>query len=489
MKTYFVRLVKHSFIYGLGQLASQAVGFLLIPIYTRYFSLEEYGALAILTLSLSLLTMFLDMGMGSALFRYYFDSTDEQKRAKIISTGFVFLFFLSLCVCSLLVAFAPWVSKIILENDRYQRHLIYLSLTAFLNTLGVVPFAYLRAREESVTYSLISFFKFLVNLTLNIYFVVILKRNALGVMESGLIASLSTIIILVVVARHIRFHPSWKVFKNLFLFGVPLMPTQLAGWILGGSNRFFLQRFLSLDDVGVFTLGYRLGFLINMLIVMPFSVAWAPFMYTVAKSDKAKEIYSRLMTFFTSGIIMMGIGLCIFSKEIVQILAPPAYSKAYQVVPFVVFSYCLYGMYFILTAGLNIQKKTYFFPMIVGFSAVANLLLNYLMIPTYGILGAGISMLLSYLLMSFLTFVFSQRYYYIKYEYIKIIKILILPVLICPVVYRCTWDSWKAWLLKSALFIGSIFVFWMFGIFNKYEIKRIFSIFEKLVRIRRSINT
>jgi O-antigen/teichoic acid export membrane protein len=143
-------------------------------------------------------------------------------------------------------------------------------------------------------------------------------------------------------------------------------------------------------------------------------------MYTIYGKKEAGEFYSRVLNYYL--IVVGGIALVmsIFAQEIVAVLAAETYLEAYRVIPLIAFSYVAYGTYFITTVGLNLKEKTYYLPWIVGAAAAVNLLLNYLLVPPYGMMGAAVAVFLSHIALVVINYFMNQRFYRVTYDIRKI---------------------------------------------------------------------
>jgi O-antigen/teichoic acid export membrane protein len=146
-------------------------------------------------------------------------------------------------------------------------------------------------------------------------------------------------------------------------------------------------------------------------------------MYKVAGEEKAPETYARILTYIALASVYVSLALTLFAPLLVSTISPPAYARAHRIIPAVAFSYALYGMYFVFTAGLNITKRTYYFPLIVGFAAALNVTLNLVLIPRYGMMAAAWTTFASYLILALLTCLCARRFYRVDYEYGRLIKL------------------------------------------------------------------
>lgn len=469
-----LRLSKHSVIYGFGVSISQLIGFFLLPLYTRYLTPSDYGVLEIFGVTQSILSMIFVMGLGSALFMSYFHYEDEEDRKTVVSTALIFLTAISLCFSLVLIAIASKFSLLFFHSTQYTFYFQVVFLTLFFDTVIVIPLSIFRAREESKRYAMISLVRLLMSVGLNIYFIVVLKRGVLGILESGVITAGSLYAFLIPsIIKETKFRFSKQDLKEMLSFGLPLVPGNLGTWILTVSDRYFLLFLSTSHELGLYSLGYKFGLIIQGLIVGPFTLAWSPFFWSVAKEENAKEVYSSVLTYFVLVAMFVALALSVLSKDVLVIMATPSFYGAYKVIPLIALSYVLYGCYYILNIGYHISKKTKYSPFIIGTGSIVNLCLNYLLIPTYGMMGAAVATLISYSMLPMCAFFVSRRFYPIKYEWGRISKIFLTAVLIYAVSLYITNDSAiVSGLLKAMTLLAYPVLLYVFGFFKHEEIQK-----------------
>ncbi|MGB6874136.1 MAG: flippase [Dehalococcoidia bacterium] len=475
-----LRLSKHSIVYGLGVAISQVVGFFLIPVYTRYLTPADYGGLEIFQTTLSILSIIFVMGLTTALFRSYFNYGDEEKRKTVVGTTFLFLTGTSFLFLLILMALAGDFSALLFGSVEYALYFRVIFLTLFFDVGVVIAFSVLRAREESKKYAIFALIRFLTTAGLNILFVVVLHKGVLGILLGGLIAAfLLYCISLRSIVKNAKLSFSIAELKEMLSFGLPLVPAGLAAWIMTMADRYFLQFLSTPTELGLYSLGYKFGMVIQGLIVRPFILAWGPFFWSVTRERNAKEIYSSVLTYFVLVGMAVALVLSVLSKEVLVIMATPPFHGAYKVIPLIAVSYVSYGCYQILAPGILLEKKTKYLALIVVVGAAVNLGLNYLLIPSYGMMGAAVATVISYLLLPVGSYFVSKRYYPIKYEWGRVAKILVAAGLVYVGSLFITADSAiVAGLLKAVTLLGFPLLLFAFRFFKPEEIQKAKEIFR-----------
>ena len=427
------QLVRHSGVYGLFDFLSKATSLILIPLYTHHLSVADYGKLEILTQTGAFFIILLVLGMNSSLVRYYIYFQEEEQRKALISTCLWFTFFVSTLFTLLLLKCSGLFSQILFSRHEEAIYFKWVFIAVFFEAISAIFLAILRAREKSLTYSSLLFLKFISILLLNIYLVGIARKGITGIVLSSLIGS--AVLLggnLCLLYRDISLMFSKDKLRKLLSFGLPLVPGAYGFIILSISDRYFLKYFADLHEVGLYSLGYKISMIMGIL-VSAFQIAWPPILFSIEKDHDSESTYSRVLTYFLFASFGLFVILGTFSKELVHFLGTAEYFDAYKVVPIVLLAYICYGVYYAVSVGINLKNKTKYIPPIVGGAAIMNLILNTLMIPTYGMMGAAVATVLSYALMAIGIYYISNRLYPIRYEYSRIAKILVVGL--CIVIF------------------------------------------------------
>ena len=412
--------LKQSSIYALGSVASSAVSFLLIPVYTRYLTPADYGVLAILTLFISICSILIPMGMGSALFIRYFNES-EDKREVVVSTAATFILISAVIFSSIVFFASSYISVWLLGSVEFKRYFSLISGIVFFDSAIIVPLALFRIREEPLKYAGLNILKLLSTIAFNIYFVVFLKKGVLGILYGTFLgSSISWLLIFpfLIIIRY-RFRFDIIQLKKLLRLALPIAYAILMSWIISSSDRYILKLYHPLTEVGLYDLGYKLGRVINILLIVPFSTAWAVIMFKIAEKKDAGRIFSKFLTYYYCSILFIGFSISVFAKEIIEVVATPAFLDSYKVIPIITLSHILGGTYYFWTFGPALKNLTKEY-IATSCAVFTNLALNFLLIPKFGMMGAAYATVISYLVMALVMLYYSNKYYFVKYEYKRV---------------------------------------------------------------------
>lgn len=421
------KTLKHTIIYGLGNVLSKLVGLILLPLYTEHLTTEEYGVLALLEVTSQLAIVFFTFKIPQAMLRWCSTEKDPDKEKSIIYTSLISVLLLGLLVFILGAPFSRDFSLFIFGTEKFTLYFTVVFLWATFGIIIEMPLSLMRLKEKSVFYGVINLSRFITVLGLNIYFIAYAKYGVLGIVLGNLIGNMVfAFASYPFVHKHINFKFHFPLFKELFNYGFPLSFSALSVYLLSFGDRYILQYFLPLSSVGIYSLGYKLASFINVFILQAFQLGYAPYAYKMLNTQSAGRYFSKVMTYFVFVLTFTVLGLSIFSEEIVKLLAKrEEYYVAYTVVPIIAFAFLLRGINYIFALAFQFVKKTSLQATLITGGMILNILLNFVLIPYLDIYGAAISMALSLMTMNIVAYYFAQKSYKIPYELKKIFLLLI----------------------------------------------------------------
>jgi O-antigen/teichoic acid export membrane protein len=280
-------LGKQSLIYGAGHVAARGVTFLLLPLYTNVFSLEDYGIISLIYTFLGFMSVILHYGLDASLLKHYVPAGREDRKTILSNAYFSFILTTTLFFI-ILVVFRNGISEILFGSSLSNITTMVAGIL-FFDVLWSIHVLLLRAEGRPIYFNIISILNVLLTLILNILFVVQLKLGIYGVLLGNLIASgcIFFITLPIILKRSSIKSLSLKYWKKMMKFGVPFLPAGIFSMILELSDRYILRYLTDIETVGLYNAGYKLGLLI-LLIVMGFNMAWQP--YFLKKKWKRENI-------------------------------------------------------------------------------------------------------------------------------------------------------------------------------------------------------
>jgi O-antigen/teichoic acid export membrane protein len=467
------KLLIHALVYGIGNSGNRLVGFILLPLYSRYLTPADYGVLALVGMFGQILYTFTNMGQSPALFRRYFIHDDPEGRETVITTSLWLILTVSFPIGLLALVLSKPLTTLLTGSPEYTVWVMLGIGGVMFKTLLRLPLVTLRAREESRRFALCSFTQTVVSFVLAIFFVVGLLLGGRGVLLSQLFAEVVLCLYLIpYTLRGLTLKFSRHDAGDMLGYGVYLIPTALCSFVLQLSDRYFLKHYGSLHDVGLYSLGYRLGEFLTFPM-QAFELAWPQFLFSNHKSPDAPALYARTFTYFLGFMGFLCLAISLFAKEIIELTVAPAFHEAHRVVPLIAAALFFKGFNYAGNVGINLHRKVKYRPVILGVAAALNITLNFLLIPTYGMMGAAISTLVSYLVEGVLRVIVSQRLYPVPYEYARLGRVALVIIGLYYAGVTIPWGTiWIALAGKAALLLSAPLLLYVGGFFQPGELER-----------------
>ena len=418
------RLAQHSAIYGLGGLVSRFVALLLLPLYTRYLTPADYGAVETLVALAAILATILRLGIASAFFRFYFDSTDPAHRLRVVRTSFWFTMTMATIGLVVGLALAGQISEWLFDTDGRTTlvRMAFVLLWAQMNFEQMT--ALFRVEERAVAFTAATLANLVITVAATILFVVVLDWGATGVIAGNFTGTL-VVYVALLAYRHEQLGLTLdrRLLRQMNRFGLPLVPSMLALWMLTFGDRFFILKLADASQVGVYSIGSRIASAM-VLLLTAFRAAWPAFAFSIEDDDHARRAYSYVLTYLLFVASWAALALGLLAPWIVEWLTTPAFYGASDVVALLSFGAVAFGGFIVVSIALGRTKRTQFNWVVTGAAAVVSVALNLLLIPDHGIVGAGIANLSAFTVMFLGITWWSQRVFWVPYQWRRVITVV-----------------------------------------------------------------
>ncbi|MBT7782999.1 MAG: oligosaccharide flippase family protein [Anaerolineae bacterium] len=440
--------------YGIGIFGSQIVMFFTLPLFTHYMSQDEYGAVSVITVLYTFLNSFTNAGLPSGTFRLYHDDQDVFAQRLILSASQFLFFLFSVIPATFIFVFPKLISQIMLGTEVFAPALQITAIYLIVDTMNTFGDIILRVQIRPMASSIQSILRITLQTGTAVLLVRVYNMGIMGYWLGYLIgASLGLILMIWLVRKELVFQISWQKTIELLKYGVPLIPNTLSITALRLADRYLIGTMLGLDQAAVYDIGYKIGSLLNM-VVAPFRVAWPAFSFSVMHNPKAPKIYRDALTFLTAGCSVVVLSVVAFRMELVNFLAPKSYLGATSVIGWVAAAQIFLAIYPIIAIGPKVMKKTRYLAWASVFSAVLNIILNFLLIPSIGILGAAIATFFSYLSLIIFTYFIGQRLFFLPIDWVRLGKLLLASIVVSLIIVGAESFSLGVWLERLIKITG-----------------------------------
>ncbi|MBR2020470.1 MAG: oligosaccharide flippase family protein [Clostridia bacterium] len=384
------KLFSNTVILGLGTFGSKLLVFLLMPLYTSLLSTSEYSTAELITSTANLLIPLACVGISNGIFRFAAERESDQKAVFSASVALLTLGLGGFCLLSPLLSLITYFSGYTWLIVAY----------VFFADVQAVCAQYVRAIDRTRLFALQGVLNTLLTILCNILFLVVWDMGVTGYVLSVIVGNILTTVYLIFAAK------LWRVFsissinrrmmKDLLYFSLPLIPTTVCWLITDLSDRYMVTYFWGSDVNGVYSAAYKIPTVVNLISGI-FMQAWQ--FSAVAESsdeDTCKTFYSEVFRGFLSVIFIGAAGLILFSRFLADLLLSRAYFEAWRYMPTLLCAAALESIVSFLATVYMVRKKSMhsFLSAMVG--TLLNVVLNLLLIPTHGALGAAIATMLAY---------------------------------------------------------------------------------------------
>ncbi len=431
------KLFQQTAIYGLATVLPRMLSFLLVPIFTEVMAPEKYGQVTIIYSWFAIFNIFLAYGMETAFFRFY---NKSENKNSVVSTSLISL--LGSTLFFLVMGFlfqGRWAA--ILDIDRV--YVKYLFLILSLDALAIIPFAWLRANEKPLRYTLIKTANVAIYLGLTIFFLLILpmhgKGNPNGLLQSLyvpdfdisyiLIANLvaSGVTLLIMFPRYLKNKYVWdpELFQRMINYAWPVLIAGIAFTINEVFDKILLNKLLPPEiaesEVGKYAACYKLGMFMT-LFGTAFRLGIEPFFFSHAETENPQKAYAQITNYFVvlGSIILLAV---VVFADVLKVLfvRDEAYWEAMTVVPLILLGSFFLGIYHNLSVWYKVTDKTRYGALISIIGAIITIGINYALIPSIGYMASAIATLAAYGSMMLLSYYFGKSHYPIPYNFRKIL--------------------------------------------------------------------
>jgi O-antigen/teichoic acid export membrane protein len=408
-------LIKSFFSFGLATVIERVIAFLLLPIYTRYFTTAEFGVFDLITVVIGIVIIFAHLQLETSLQRYYFDYEGDEKNL-FISTIVITMTILSVILTVILTLGATLISDLVLKNSQYS-HLFKLAAVQIpFTNYSMLALVILRYEKKNKLFTIMIVAKMFVTVLFTLIFVAWLKMGLNGVFYAQLLGLIvSSILLFFSIRDFSTFKISNDLLKKAFAYAIPQFPARIGSVLLTYANRFFMVGYLTLSAIGIYSLSLKLASVLQ-IVYAAFVMAWAPFMFEQRKKDNHKEIFAKVLLLTASPLFLLVSIISIFSKELVYIAASPKFLTAHHYLGALCLYFALFIFKEIVDIGPKFTEKTKYLSYTFFLSVVVNFVSLYFSVKLYGVEGVVYSMLLTNAVLLVTSWIISNKLYYIPYN-------------------------------------------------------------------------
>ena len=432
MSGYLRRLATTGAAYTAASILSKLIAVALLPLYTRYLTPDDYGAAEVLFAAVVAASIVIRLGVIEALLRFYYKSGEDAGR--VLSTSFAALFWFATVAALVVLPFAEPISEALFAKpisegileESAAADLVRISIGGlWVLTLHEYLLTIFRLEERARAFFAVTIANVLAAIALTVALVVGADEGARGLLLGSYASGGAFVLGLIVVhRRRISLWIDRQLLRRMMRFGLPTMPAELSLYMLNFVDRIIIVRAAGLAEAGLYSLAVKFAQAVNVL-VRGFQLAWPPLAYSIRDDDEARRFYARVVTYFIAACAFVVTGMWLLSRWIARALAAPDFFASYEAVGLISTAVTLYALYMVQVVILGRTGRTELnLPATIA-ALVANVILNLVLVPPLGIVGAGIALVASYLVVVAAMYGFTQRLFPVPYEWGRLARVVL----------------------------------------------------------------
>jgi len=414
MFDYLRRLATTGAAYTASSIVSKLIAVFLLPVYTAYLTPSDYGAAEVMLASVIAASIVFRFGVIEAILRFYYLAGERPEQ--VVATGFASLAWTATAGAAIALAFAGPISEALLEqSDPGLARLAILGLWTL--TMWEFALTLLRLDERAREYFAITVINVLVTIPFTVYLVVVEDMGADGILLGTFgTGAIFLGYLLWKERRRLSLWPDRPLLRRMLRFGLPTMPAELTLYSLNFIDRIIIVRLAGLAEAGLYALAVKFA---NGLQVLArgFQLAFPPLAYSIRDDEEARRVYALLVTWFAAVLAFAVTGLWLEARWIVRLLAADEFFPSYEAVGLLATGIALYALYLAMVVVLGRTGRTEFGLPATASAVIVNVVLNLILVPSHGIVGAGIALVAAYVVVLVLMYGFTERLFHVPYEW------------------------------------------------------------------------
>lgn len=433
-------IAKNSSLYTIAQFLQKGIGFLLIPLYTRFLTPEDYGIMNLLTSIMGFLSFFIMLSLHAAAQRFHYDASDSKARSQLWGTLLIMVLTNSLILGGATILFHKYIIDPFTEGINFWELTIWSLISVMLSPLYTYYQQWLQVTEKGISYTINLILNYIFTLFFNIIFVVFWNLGVFGMLLSTVIVSFIFFTYsFIKFIPHVSLSFNNEVAKKSIRYSLPLVPNSVIGYASVMGDRILLNKLSNNTSIGLYSIASNFGNILNT-VTTSINQAFSPWFFKELANGKIDK--KKLNDFITISIVVcsyLSFLITIFSPEIIYIMTPTPFHQSWQPIIFICFGFVFNGLYYFFSKPLFYYKPSKVMYVSI-LQLTINMGLNILLIPKIGYIGAGYAFLASEIVAATFSLILSKKistkiHYNWKQFYLIVVILFMFSYFVFPLEY------------------------------------------------------
>ncbi|PCH54342.1 MAG: polysaccharide biosynthesis protein [Flavobacteriaceae bacterium] len=467
------RFFKDTIIYGIAAVLPRVINFLLVRVHTDALPTDNYAESTNFYIWAALFSVLLTFGMETAFFRFY---KSEEKKDTLVSTAFISVFVSAILFVVLAFTFSEFFTNIFDFGANLLQLKLLIGILA-IDTLAVIPFAYLRASNRPIRYAAIKLINVGIIVAINLVFLKYIpefKNNGEHIPSflntifdstaivnfifiANIVGSAISLILLLPYLLKFKWSFNTVLFKKMLSYSWPIAIAGIAYVINENLDKYLIGQLIDKNSMGIYAACYKLAIFMN-LYIMAFRLGAEPFFFNHSDHKDAKETYARILNYFIIVGSLVFVVIVVFLDILKQLFINKQYWEAIVIVPIVLLANLFLGIYHNLAIWYKLTDKTRYAMLFSIIGALITIIMNIVLIPKIGFIASAWATLFAYGSMMILSYFIGKKYYPVPYNLKKSGSYLIASMVISFVSFEYFRENY--FISIALVLIFGILIFW-----------------------------
>lgn len=396
--------------------------------------------------------------------------TEEGKR-RLVSTGLLFQSGSTIVLVAAAAAGLYAIRRPVEEHYGVSWPLILFALAGLIPSVALqYVLDVLRLQFAPWRYACVAFLKNAVGVAVGLLLILAFGFGVTGIFMGSAVAGLLAVPLgLWMIGKDLEVGFNSGVAQTLFQFGYPFIFSGLAYWVLGSIDRWMIAQLSNMDEVGLYGIAFKFAAIV-MFLNTAFGQAWSPWAMKVrAERSDYRKVYSEVFSVWFLMLTLAGCVLSMFAKELLVLTTPERYWPAANILIVAVLGVVFLGTTQITAVGISLEKRTRIFAVSAWIGAILNVVLNMVLIPRLGALGAALATTVTYFSLSGAYLYWTQRVHPLPLNWNQLLSVFVVGVLSVPAAWTLNgFDTGLRTVLVKILVLSlPIVMIWRWGMFRE----------------------
>lgn len=398
------KLFSNTILYTIGEVVPKIISFLMMPIFTRYLMPADYGILSYTNSVIAFIYVFCTLALNTYVLRFFFECKSEEEERRLLGNIFVFIALVNVLVLLFLNIAGPKIIDTAHITVAWKPYFRLAVFNNFLESFSIIPLVYYRVKQNAKVFVGISLSRCILQYAVTFVMLSVLGLGVMAQYYGRLVTLLPYFLLYVfIMLRHSKLCLDFRQLKEALRFSLPLLPGVISYLALTSFDRVILERYVSLEIIGIYNIAYTIAFAANM-VIQSFYKALEPNIFQRYNAESIEKDFvpymSRMNNIYNFALYALALGLSLFSKEALMIVVSRNYYSAAFYVPFVLVGVVFSGRNMLMTCALTAEKRSVVSGIGTMLGAVLSVAINLMLIPKIGVIAAPIALSVSYMVMN-----------------------------------------------------------------------------------------